>query len=216
MDDGYTIDENGNTQRVDNTGGKNYDVLFNKKDYDSGKRAYDRSGTKNGIQIDRGQISNFTTEPVTINNNEGEKTGETYRHSAEVKSKKVADLLFLFLDKNTQVEWSNQNYTDPNGKSVNLIVTSHTGGENPCVGGGRALTESYLKKGYKLNSDDHNHPWNFKNGGKVSGEYGKTAGWGKADKGTQQMIQNFQNKNGDIPGKDAKFRMLWRGKFTNY
>jgi hypothetical protein len=73
-----------------------------------------------------------------------------------------------------------------------------------------------MKRGYKLNYDDHNHPWNYKKGGEVSGAYGGTAGWGDGDYGTKQMIQNFENKNGDMPGKDAKFRMFWRGKPTNY
>ncbi len=51
LDDGYTVDEFGNFTWVSSVGGKNYDVIYSKQEYDKGKRDYDGSGQKSGIII---------------------------------------------------------------------------------------------------------------------------------------------------------------------
>ncbi len=45
--DGYTIDEYGNINRVDDTGGDEYDVLYTKKDYDQARLETKETGEKN-------------------------------------------------------------------------------------------------------------------------------------------------------------------------
>ncbi|MBP7540599.1 MAG: hypothetical protein KA802_11755 [Saprospiraceae bacterium] len=67
--DGFTIDKGGNIERVDNTGGEKYDVLFEKAEYDKGNNNYDYEGTGNtGIRIndnlfiDKLRLGNQTTQ----------------------------------------------------------------------------------------------------------------------------------------------------------
>ena len=56
LDKGYTVDDNGNIEVIPNQkptdyGGDNYDVLFDKEEYDAGKRDYDATGNKSGVKI---------------------------------------------------------------------------------------------------------------------------------------------------------------------
>lgn len=116
---------------------------------------------------------------------------------------------------NTIEEWKNVNFTNPQGKNTNIIITSHS---TDIVGGGTPLIESYMNRGYILNQDDHNHPWNYERGRLVSGDYGETAGYGTGDRGTKQVLQNYETprNSGNSPGKNAKFRMYWRGTYYPY
>ena len=51
--DGYTIDGVGNLEKVDDTGGDKYDVVYQKEQYDNGNKNYDYEGTAGtGIRID--------------------------------------------------------------------------------------------------------------------------------------------------------------------
>ncbi len=145
LDDGYTVDLQGNIEKVDDTGGDDYDVLYNKEDYDNGKKDYDETGTKSGMKINRGELSNLQNKDYSMIDYSGEPIGEIVtRFHCEVKTKEVADNLFKFLDKNTVVEWSNQNFTTPNGESVNVITTSREGGEYAKITQGYQLTLEYL------------------------------------------------------------------------
>jgi len=212
-DIGYTIDEAGVITQVDNTGGNEFDVIYNKADYEAGKRDYDESGTKSGMKIDRGEVSNFQSIP--IKNEAGVQTGSL--SNCEVKTEDVADKLFNFLADNTTVEWQNSNFTSPDGKSVNVIATSREGGEKGgTISGGRELDESYMKKGYTLNKSTHSHPYNYYLGWKVSGFYGNTSGYGEGDLGAKQILQNFETKSRTRPGANAKFFMYWRGNLYPY
>ncbi len=204
LDDGYTVDETGNIQKVDKTGGNKFDVLFNKKDYDAGKREYDKSGKKNGIRIDRGEISNYKSKKIGITlPNEDVKIRKVDRVSCEIKSKDVADNLFNFLEKNTIFEWSNQNLTSPNGTSINVLKTSREGGKYATITGGYNQTLDYLNNGYILNSDDHSHPYDNPNGdGYIVSDSDKEY------KGNLQKI-SFDGKN--YPAKNAVFQMFFRG-----
>jgi hypothetical protein len=207
--DGFTIDRSGKLERVDDTGGNKYHVIFNKEDYDAGKRDYDDTGTKSGITIDRGEFLNFQSIP--INNENGVQTGSL--STCEVKTKDVADKVFKFLADNTTVEWQNSNFTSPDGNSVNVIATSRDG---RTIKGGRQLDESYMRKGYTLNISTHSHPYNYDKGGEVSGFYGNTPGFGQGDLGVKQILQNFETKSGTRPGANAKFFMYWRGNIHPY
>jgi hypothetical protein len=112
------------------------------------------------------------------------------------------------MDKNTAVEWSNQNYTSPDGRSFNVFATSREGGEYATVSGINSLTRNYMDNGNTLNSDDHNHPNDNPRGTKIS--------LGNGDKGFKKDMQNYVNPKEQKLGENAKFRMLYRGKFTKY
>lgn len=196
LDDGYTVDETGNIQKVDNTGGNKYDVLFNEKDYKNGKRNYDKSGTKNGIQIDRGEIKNIESKKYAVTDDAGGKIGELTRSKCEISNESVADNLLKFLDKNTKVEWSNQAFENSKGNMLNILSTSQ---EEGSVNGSNELTHKYLDKGWSLKKDDHNHPVNI-NKNKPSNDRGD-----KVYK--KEFLQRCPN---------AKFRILYQGRYSNY
>ena len=200
-DDGFVINELGYTTKVNNEGGNKYDVIYNKSDYYAGKRDYDKSGKKSGFQIDRGELSNFRTQKINITDAGGYYQESVTRTSCEVKSQDVADNFHTFLERNTYVEWNNSNFTDPNGKSVNLMITSQ---EHKVVEQGVELMIEYLDKGYTLNRSAHNHPWNYSRGGEVSDIDG--------DLGAKQRLQSHKSGR----GKNAIFIMFFQGKPTIY
>ena len=161
---GYTIDENGYISKVNDEGGDDYDVLYNKKKYSSKTvKDYDTTGNKTGIQISKGILSgteakNMSTKQVigAINSQEGEATGEKIRnHAYEVKSDKESLNIMNFFDKNTNVEWSNTLMKNKQGNSVNLIITSH---ENSTVSLGSYQINKYIRLGFEVMRADHIHP----------------------------------------------------------
>ena len=55
---GFAIDKNGYIQNVNNEGGDEYDVIYNKSKYSSQTRKdYDTSGNKTGIKISKGILN---------------------------------------------------------------------------------------------------------------------------------------------------------------
>jgi len=201
----YTIDENGNLT-LEKITTDNYDVIYNKTEYDKGERDFDKSGIKSGIMLDKNTFSNNKSQKFEISYLGEYDTKVVTRTSSEIKSKEVADNLFKFLDKNTVVEWSNQNYTSSKGESFNLLTTSREGGEYATVTGINMLTGEYMDNGNTLNKDDHNHPNNSLSGYKTSDN----------DKAYKKQLQDKANLNGQKLGKEAKFRMLYRGEFISY
>ena len=153
---GYTVDEQGKIEYADNTGGNEYDVIFNKQDYDEGRRVYDETGNENGIKISKGIIQSEKPQRLTIHDIEGHSTGEViFNHKYEVVSDVEAIKVFNFLDKYTKVEWSNSLMEHSNGVRKNFLMTSHERG---------TITNSYsrisfdVRTGYRLLRHDHNHP----------------------------------------------------------
>jgi len=196
----FTINKNGKL-KLEKVTMDNFDVVFNEEKYDAGKRDFDKSGNKSGIQIDKKEISNGITQTSEVTDD-----GMNTRTSFEVKTKDVADNLFKFLDKNTGVEYDNQNYTSPEGKSFNVITTSFKGGDYATISGVNSLTTWYLNKGNTLNSDIHNHPSDNYRGARVS----------DADRGYKEDIQGYKNVDEKYLGKNATFHMLWRGNVVDY
>ena len=49
--DGYTVDTEANTERVDNTGGDQYDLLYTNAGYDSGCREYNEDGSDGDVAM---------------------------------------------------------------------------------------------------------------------------------------------------------------------
>ena len=161
---GYAVDTNGYISKVNNEGGNSYDVLYSKEKYSSNTvKDYDKTGNKTGIQISKGILSgtemkNMSSKQITgvMQSQEGRATGKTIKsHAYEVKSDNESLSIMNFLDKNTDVEWSNTLMNDNQGNSVNLITTSH---ENSTIGLGSYQIGKYTRLGFQVIRADHIHP----------------------------------------------------------
>lgn len=162
---GYTVNEKGYIQKINNEGGNNYDVIYNKSKYSSTTvKDYDTSGNKTGIQISKGILNEQAGSDVnmsikTIQGNlldaEGYTIGKYANHSYEIKSDKESLALMNFLDKNTNVEWGNTLMKDTHGNSVNLLSTSH---DNATIKAGSRQIYRYIKTGFQIIRADHIHP----------------------------------------------------------
>ena len=118
LDDGYTIDENGFLQRVDNTGGNQFDVIYNKNDYDSGKRDYDESGTKSGLKLNNTNILPALAKSTNVDVQTGwdAETGtiiETFKlsqystgnNSTKNTKNEILKLFYFASDNSKNAEW---------------------------------------------------------------------------------------------------------------
>jgi hypothetical protein len=191
----YTVDINGNIELAKITK-DNFDVLYNKKEYDAGKRDYDDSGTKNGIKIEKGEVKNIQHTKINFVDSGGDRTGEKASYDKyEVTSDTKATNILNFLDKNTNVEWSNVYAETNTGDKINLILTSHEKGTvgNSTVG----FLGRYLGKDHKIIRDDHIHP---SGNNQPSGQ--------KGDIGRVEDILKYS--------PNARFRILANGRYYEY
>ena len=207
--DGYTIDENGFMERVNDEGHNLYDVIYNKQNYSSENRLdYDVSGNKTGIKISKGIVKRNVNESRNMSYNyahwsvkfleqdsEGYPTGKYFiAHVYEVSSDAESLAIMNFMDKNTNVEWGNTLIEKGSGEYRNLMITSH---EHDKV---RGNTHSINKFLYKTSGavirTDHIHPRNTT---------------------SQYSDEDILNK-GIILEKspNAKFRILFNGIYYNY
>ncbi len=123
LDKGYTVDDNGNIEIIPNQkptdyGGDDYDVLFDKEEYDAGKRDYDATGNKSGLKINNTDILPELSKDkdVLIADYFDAERGWQYKKAKQstyqsnkkntISERKEALKLFYFLaDKSTKVEW---------------------------------------------------------------------------------------------------------------
>ena len=198
---GFTIDEKGYIQKVNNEGGDKYDVIYNKSKYSSQTRKdYDTSGDKTGIKISKGILNeqagskNMSDKTISgpINDPEGHKIGEYANHSYEVKSDKEALSLMNFMDKNTNVEWGNTLMKDMQGNLINLLSTSH---DVNTIKVGSFQVNKYIRRGFQIIRADHIHP----------------APGAKASEGDKDDAENIRKR---FP--NATFRILNAGKYYPY
>ena len=198
---GFAIDKNGYIQKVNNEGGDEYDVIYNKSKYSSQTRKdYDTSGNKTGIKISKGILNeqagskNMSDKTIrgSINDTEGHKVGEYANHSYEVKSDKEALSLMNFMDKNTNVEWGNTLMKDMQGNFINLLSTSH---DVNTIKVGSFQVNKYIRRGFQIIRADHIHP----------------APGAKASEGDKGDAENIRKR---FP--DATFRILNAGKYYPY
>ena len=161
---GFTIDEKGYIQKVNNEGGSEYDVIYKESKYSSQtQKDYDTSGNKTGIKISKGILNgqagskNMSDKTISgpINDPEGHKIGEYANHSYEVKSDKEALSLMNFMDKNTNVEWGNTLMKDMQGNLINLLSTSH---DVNTIKVGSFQVNKYIRRGFQIIRADHIHP----------------------------------------------------------
>ncbi len=197
--DGYTVDMDGYLQKVNNEGrdenGKNqYDVIYAKGEYSSEKKKdYDETGEKTGLQISSGIIQSKKTVALVRNaDGEGNPTGAAIPVDMfKINDDSEAKTIHQFLDKKTNVEWSNTCAEKSNGESQNILITSHRWGKVHSGHANKFLFNNKYKRNY---SNDHNQP--------------DKPGPSPADRG-------FARRTSDhFPG--AKFRILFKGKYYPY
>lgn len=152
-DDGFTVDEDGNTKKVDNTGGEKFDVLYKEENYKQGKKDYDETGSGDkGIKVDKGILDKGVTQESEENSN-GDKTSQTY---FTTKGDEKSNNLFHFVAKNTNVEWDLISYGEKTGQEgKNILFTNHGTGDVTSSNISSWITFS-LKE--NIRSDVHNHP----------------------------------------------------------
>jgi len=163
--DGYTVDEDGYFKKVNNEGrdsnGKNqYDVIYAKSEYsNNNKKDYDESGNKTGLKVSDGIIeSKETVAHIQPVDPEGYPNGDkTPVEKLDIKSDTEAQAIHKFLDKKTNVEWSNMYAENNQGDSKNIMITSHLNGKVHSSMGSRLLFNSKYRKNFRK---DHNHPNN--------------------------------------------------------
>jgi hypothetical protein len=156
LDDGYTVDDYGYIEKVNNEGGEKYDVIYKKETYtEENKENYDESGESGGLQISKGIIQ--SDKPLASIDIETKKTtGENNRY--EIKSDKEATKIFEFMSKNTKVEWVNTYMKDSKGNEFNFLMTSHA--ETRVKGVYSRLSYIMRTRTAKIIRTDHIHPGN--------------------------------------------------------
>jgi RHS repeat-associated protein len=195
MIDGYTVDDYGYLEKINNEGGEEYDVIYKKETYkEENKKNYDETGNSDGLKISKGIIQ--SDKPLSTYNTEtGKTTGISNIY--EVKTDSEATKIFEFMSKNTNVEWSNTYMKDSKGNEYNFLMTTHQ--ENTITGSYYRLT--YLER--KLNSiiirNDHIHPNGDSNPSLRTGDMGN--GW---------ELQRLQ------PNDKILFRIFAKGKYYPY
>lgn len=96
-----------------------------------------------------------------------------------------------FVDKNTNVEWSNTTMSR-NDENLNVLITTHES-DRVTLGTGKLL--QYKHSGYSIRKDDHIHPSQFSPNASGS---------------------DMKRKRVLSPANDAKYRILYQGKYYSY
>ena len=151
VEDGYTVDKNGNIQWVDNTGGDDFDVLYNKDKYDAGYRDYDEKGKGNkGLKVENTSIMEQLEQGTKVVRKDSEgyvtRTGQQRIAITGEESGATMASVFLFLANNSEAEWS-FNYANVDGIKKYGIGTF--GWDDQCP---IAFTEDQIITGI------HSHP----------------------------------------------------------
>jgi RHS repeat-associated protein len=125
--DGYTVDDYGNIKYLNDEGGTEYDVIYDKETYkEENRKDYDETGNKEGIKISKGIIKSEKRTIHPVEDSQGNATGETiYSHKYEVKDDQEAQNIMNYMDKHTNVEWGNTFLQNMNGENINQLMTSH-------------------------------------------------------------------------------------------
>ena len=137
LDDGYTVDDDGNFTKVDDTGGDDYDVIYANDDH-----VNPIIGESKAQRVDKNIINCPQTYPSTNRKGEPE-TAKIYDFSNSENAQEV----FKFLNKNTDVEWS-----VAGGKERNILVTQNNAS---CVMNAHVYLRNH---GFIVDYGFHNHP----------------------------------------------------------
>lgn len=106
--DGYTIDEEGLVERVDDTGGDAYDVLYTKAEYETEKATEETNEYGNPEPENQITVSNTDILPAL--------EGDGSATSISGSSGNDAFNVFKFAADHSKVEWGFARYTDDDSK----------------------------------------------------------------------------------------------------
>ncbi len=209
--DGYTIDEeSGEIERQDDTGGKDYDVLYRKDDYEAAKA----SGKTN---------SDGNPEPenqVTVTDTEILPALESNSQATSISNSNDAFNVFKFAADNSNVEWGLVGYGNNGGNQYALYTDQDS--------------ENLTMPHYALDIDNiqsflHSHP------GAGTDAYSENISMGKYVRPDNGQVQAFRSsdwgykRRGLLPYKTAVYfprsknvyqikqnSIVSGGKFNNY
>ncbi len=119
--DGYIVDEYGKIERVDNTGGDKYDVLYTKKDYEKEKESgetneYGNPEPENSVTVN--------DTDILPNLSEVNDKGNSISKSHSTGSIDDVFKVFKFAADNTSAEWGLARYKENNTNKY-AIFTNH-------------------------------------------------------------------------------------------
>jgi RHS repeat-associated protein len=146
--DGYTIDEKGHINRVNDTGGNNFDVLYTKNDYDKAKQETKETGEKNeygnpepnnSVEVSSGTFSESNI--ISLGDVKGVKTS----------NESDAKAIFNFAAENFSVEYGMVS-GDNNG---NMSIV-HTSGKVDYTETGK-VAKYMIDQGFFLYETNHSH-----------------------------------------------------------
>jgi len=136
-----------NTEGRDENGVNQYDVIYNKSEYESGNTAYNTGNNNDGIKIDKSVMKSKRAPMIPFEVGPDMKL-TNYR----VKGDENATNVLLWLDLNTDVEWTVTRIGDKYGdQGKNLLSTLH----EPKTAAGRSFA---VRTGYTVRSSAHIHP----------------------------------------------------------
>ncbi len=165
--DGYTIDDEGNINRVNDTGGDEYDVLYTENDYNVARQETKENGNLkneygNPEPANSERVSSGTfdaSNKVTIESSNGTAKG------LKVDNQTDAQAIFKFCADNFSVEYGI--VTGVNGNTQSII---HTSGSFEYTLTGD-VANYMLNKGFFILETNHSHPGNTIGGQTPSGFY---------------------------------------------
>jgi len=125
-DTGYSIDDDGNIEYLNDEGGEEYDVLYDKETYSEENRwDYDETGNRSGVKLnDRSILSSLKESKPYTNNRE--------IRSATVGEGSVDDAfrVFKFAAENSSVEWALHRFAE-DGSNKYWTGTIHDNENSP-------------------------------------------------------------------------------------
>ena len=110
--DGYTIDDDGYIERVDDTGGDQYDVLYTKKEYEAAKTSGETNEYGNPEPENQVTVTDTDILPSLEQNNQ----------ATSISSENEAFNVFKFAADNSKVEWGLVGYQE-NGSNQYALYT---------------------------------------------------------------------------------------------
>jgi len=165
--DGYTIDDEGQINRVDDTGGDKYDVLYTENDYNAAKRETKENGNLkneygNPEPANSEKVSSGTfdaSNKVTIESSNGTAKG------LKVDNQTDAQAIYKFCADNFSVE-----YGIVTGDDGNIQSIIHTSGSFEYSQTGE-VANYMINNGFFILETNHSHPGNTPGGRTPSGFY---------------------------------------------
>ena len=202
--DGYTIDDEGNINRVNDTGGDEYDVLYTENDYNAATRETKENGNlkneygnpepANSVTVSSGTFD--ASNKVTIESSNGTAKG------LKVDNQTDAQAIFKFAADNFSVEYGI--VTGDNGNTQSIIHTSGSFEYSQTAD----VANYMLNKGFSILETNHSHPGNSPGGRTPSGFYSngtpikplegdaKSAAWINQKNGSPAMHLMYHPQSG--------------------